>query len=338
MLVYKFAAALSVCLLTISAQAQVVSVRTLEATPELTTEQREAAGRLLDEVVDDSDTLRAAENRSLIRATAAGLLWTRDEERARTLFRQAVADLAAITLDARVPSYQRSNDAQLARGLRYQVMNLIAERDARLAVELLRESRRTLEWVTQTEPYQQDDEVRLEMSFAHRAAADDPALALEIAEANLEKGLTTEITSVLWQMQEGHPTEAARLARRITERLREPGATTDRQAFYAAANLLQNAARQASPGNQNFPAQAQQGAVAPPRPTPLFDTRALGEIADFVAARMLDGTTPGYDLQQFMTTLAPSIERYAPARSAALQRRNVEVRRNVDPQARAYTD
>ncbi|HEX8335223.1 MAG TPA: hypothetical protein VF621_00755, partial [Pyrinomonadaceae bacterium] len=93
---------------------------------------------LLDETLEGAQVLKLAENRAALRVQAGDLLWTRDEKRARALFRDAAADLAAL----------KSGDANrgdrthwMATQLRSQMLYTVAARDGQLALELLRESR-----------------------------------------------------------------------------------------------------------------------------------------------------------------------------------------------------
>jgi hypothetical protein len=90
------------------------------------------------ETLAGAQTLKLAENRAAIRAQAADLLWTRDEKRARTLFRDAAADIASALgqEDAR-----RSQSGWMLMQLRSQLLFSAATRDAQLALELLRDSR-----------------------------------------------------------------------------------------------------------------------------------------------------------------------------------------------------
>src|SRR5215213_3540997 len=81
---------------------------------------------LLDETVQGAQALKLAENRAALRAQAADLLWTRDEKRARALFREAVSDIVAA---------QSNADAARERGwiftnLRTQLLYTAAARDA----------------------------------------------------------------------------------------------------------------------------------------------------------------------------------------------------------------
>lgn len=96
---------------------------------------------LLEETLQGVQLLKLAENRAAIRVQAADLLWARDEKRARTLFRDAAADLAT----ARGDSTGRDQAAWMLMQLRAQMLNTAASHDPQFALELLRESRPTAE-------------------------------------------------------------------------------------------------------------------------------------------------------------------------------------------------
>src|SRR5215204_5341031 len=86
---------------------------------------------LLDETLEGAQVLKLPENRAAVRVQAADLLWPRDEKRARALFRDAAADLAA--LKAGDPNGGRAY--WLAAQLRTQLLYTAAARDAQLALE-----------------------------------------------------------------------------------------------------------------------------------------------------------------------------------------------------------
>src|SRR5689334_17197847 len=56
-------------------------------------ELEKKALQLLDDTLQSTQSLKLAENRAVIRAQAADLLWKRDEKRARSLFRDALLEL-----------------------------------------------------------------------------------------------------------------------------------------------------------------------------------------------------------------------------------------------------
>lgn len=296
-----------------------------------TAERDATVSKLLDEVATQLDALRCIENRSVLRATTAGLLWERDEKTARTLFRESIADLSAIGFDESAPAYQIQNEQQAAMNLRQQLLQTVAQRDALLALELLRSSAGALPWVKQFNQPPNNYDSQMEMNLAQRIVRDNPQLALKIAEARLEKGLSYEVISVLQELRDKDEPSGLKLASSIMERLRRTDPKVERQSFQTAIQLLQTFAppnATGAPASNNTPGTSARA--------PMFDARALGEIAEFVAGGLTGGAA--HELQQYAPTLAPLFERYAPARVAALKRLTAQVQQNLDPSARLYSD
>ncbi|MCP9496466.1 MAG: hypothetical protein MSG64_18650 [Pyrinomonadaceae bacterium MAG19_C2-C3] len=294
-------------------------------------ERQAAASKLLDEVATELDALRCVENRSMLRATTAGLFWERDDERARTLFRESIADLSAINFDESAPAYGLNNEQQAAMTLRQQLLQMVAQRDALLALELLRSSAGTLSWVAQFNQPPNNYDAQMEMNLAQQIVKDNPQLALKLAEARLEKGLSYEVVSILHQLREKDETAAMKLAKNVMERVRRTDPKVERQAFQTAIHLLQTFAAPNTPD-----ASASQNTSGASSKATLFDARALGEIAEFIAGGLSVGAP--HELQQYVPTLTPLIERYAPARLAALKRRAVQAGQHVDSSSRMYND
>lgn len=298
------------------------------------TPQQQAAAKLLEDMAAQLDTLRCAENRSMMRATIAASLWAQDEPRARAIFRQSIADLGAISFDATAPAYQLNNERQAALNLRQQILQMVAQRDARLALELLRSSAGELTWVAPFNQPPNDPDGQFELNLAQQIAAQDSQLALNLAEASLKKGLSYQVVSVLQGLREKDAPAAKKLAAAIMERLRRTDSTVEPQSTQFAIYLLQAFA---PPNTPDAPAsQSSQGDQETPRAT-LFDARALGELAEFIAVGLLRGAPD--QLLQFESTISPLLARYVPgARLAELKRRAAQAQQNVAPTMRMYNE
>src|SRR4051794_7442425 len=80
----------------------ILSTAAAQTLPSQTSKEEEEKARaelerkvliLLEEVVSDSQMLKLAENRAIVQASAADLLWARDEKRARAFFRDALTGI-----------------------------------------------------------------------------------------------------------------------------------------------------------------------------------------------------------------------------------------------------
>src|SRR5262249_34154933 len=81
--------------------------------PQQTEEEKKAAKELenkalalIDDIVAEAASLRLAENRAYILTGAADLLWTRDEDRARALIREAMDEVVAQMREVREKAAQ----------------------------------------------------------------------------------------------------------------------------------------------------------------------------------------------------------------------------------------
>src|SRR5262245_7755065 len=98
------------------------------------------AYRLLDQVIDESQSLRLPENRVRMQIYAADMLWDRDQGRARTMFMTAGDAVAEMN---RAPESQSRrgpggpNQIQRPSQLRQELVLSAARHDAPLAYQLL---------------------------------------------------------------------------------------------------------------------------------------------------------------------------------------------------------
>src|SRR5947209_13208238 len=198
-------ASLALALLTFAnASAQLPQLNQDSKLPQLdqeTKEEKEKARKelekkalqLLDDTLQSAQVLKLAENRAVIRAQAADLLWKRDEKRARSLFRDAVLDLAAA---AGADAAKDERASWRLTELRPQLIYMIAARDPQLALDLMRETRPASADDSGKASMFGDQESNMEQTIAARAAENDPKLALKMAEESLDKGVNFNVLNV----------------------------------------------------------------------------------------------------------------------------------------------
>src|SRR6476646_3734747 len=99
------------------------------------------AYRLLDQVIDEIQSLRLPENRVRIQINTADLLWDRNQERARSLFQQASEGVSDFVRSAAAASTGNQRGGQQpdrrAFALRQELVLAAARHDAPLAYQLL---------------------------------------------------------------------------------------------------------------------------------------------------------------------------------------------------------
>lgn len=336
------------------------------STPAPTEQQKQAqkevekkALALLEEIIADAQSLRVAENRALVTATAADLLWTRDEKRARLLFTDALNTLAA----ARAASSGANNaeDGEgtgrnyanyagyMASALRQQLLQMVARHDATLALDLLRAGSSAKPAPASDAPAKaaapaqanhnrgmMDEDARLEQTLIAQIAATDPKTALRIAEESLAKGVSPNLLSTLRVLQRKDAEAATKLAGSIVERLHSTNFQTNPEAAFVVMQLFDISAhperygsRQAATGDT-----AAATAEAAKKPQSLLSETASRDLADIAASALLNkGVTGGILYQD--TALLPFIEKYAPARAPQIRRKLADIKKTIDPQEQA---
>ena len=201
-------------------------------------EREKNAFRLLDQVIDEAQSLRLIENRVRVQVGAADMLWDRNQGRARSLFAMAgegVAELGRSTQSTN--NNPRRNEAanqdRRAFQMRQELVLAAAKHDAQLAYQLLAATKPPVP-VAQPSvdprvprpPMFTED--ALEQTLLGRIAALDPKFAAQNAEQMMEKGqFPRTVTDVINQLYKQDPDSAAKLADKTVKKIQ-------------AANLLQN--------------------------------------------------------------------------------------------------
>lgn len=274
-------------------------------------EREKIAFAWLDAIITEAKSLKLAENRAYVLAMAADTLWTKDEARARALYLEAAGMLAQIMngIESDDPSYY--NRLQSPSQLRQQMLQSIAQRDAQLALEILRSTR------PPTAPDQMGNaynpEAHLEAQLARQAAQTDPVHALQMAEESLEKGYANGLLETITQLQTKDPEAARSLAGKLLSKLKGEDLIKNMQASGMANSVLylmnDSANSQAASTNKQA----------------LFSEQSKKEFIEMIVATKLkaagnsaEGGAPQltYGLQQMM----PLVEKYAPTQAAALRR------------------
>ncbi len=298
-------------------------------TDELTAEQLELERKalaLLDEIIGEMPSLKLIENRIRLQATAAEVLWPRNQERARELFNAAASELAAVTGSIGPDDQQYHNLTNMASQLRQRMLGIIAQRDPKLALEFLRATRQPPPPVQPGSTYRQpDQELMLEAQLAQQIATRDPQQALRLAEEILNRGLSSNLVPLLDQLRTRDADGASRLAASMAKKLRTANFAIDYEATGIANYLLLT-----TRPTENAPGQNGQTTVAANLPNPrrlgLDEASRRELINSLVNAALNIGGNRGQPgnmdgLLSTMRQLMPEVERYAPTQATALRRR-----------------
>jgi soluble cytochrome b562 len=278
---------------------------------------------LLEEIIAQAPNLKLVENRVMIQATAAGLIWKKDEKQAREVFKSATASIAELlsAMDQSNPQYESM--LQTLSELRINLLDIITQFDPQLALDLLQATRQPSSPRRQSSYSPPDIEIQLEGRLAGLIAAKDPQRALQIARASLMKGLSYELINTLSQLRSSDKEAAATLCQEIIAKLRAENRMSpdvnglvfslaymyrsqegDARSFRELLSLLIESALNAS-----------------------FSSN-VNQAESYLAQNLLSQLQP----------LMPEIEKYAPSRVAALRQKFAELDRVSDPYIRRLNE
>lgn len=262
-------------------------------------EREKNAYRLLDQVIDEAQSMRLVENRVRVQIAAADLLWESNQNRARSLFSMAadgVAEMYRNPLDTRQPRNGPQNNERRSFQLRQELVLTVARHDAQLAYQLLASTKPPVPTASSNQrgPRNQvNAEENLEQMLLSRIASLDPKLAAQNAEQMMEKGqFPRTLTEVLSQLQRQDPEAAAKLADKTLKKLQSTNLLTNPQAATLAQTLLMVGPRPEQ--NTSVPASGR---------TPVLEQSAyvdlLGTVVD-TALKAAGSPTPGNQRREGM--------------------------------------
>jgi hypothetical protein len=219
--------------------------QTPEAQEPTMTEQQEArkaleqkALALLDEVVADAQLLKTAVNRLRIQIVAADLIWPRDETRAHALFEKSIKDFSDLvsSIDNTDPYFYAIIQAPTQ--LYNELLQMLKQHDPEMALDFVRHTHLPQPPQASSRYTNPSYELQMESQIASEIAGKNPKLAQQIAMASLEKGFSSNIVSVLSQLQDKDREGAAKLANALVKKLLAENLLTNYEAAGVAINLL----------------------------------------------------------------------------------------------------
>ncbi|HEU4834900.1 MAG TPA: PPC domain-containing protein [Pyrinomonadaceae bacterium] len=180
---------------------------------------------------------------------AAQLIWSSDEKRASKFFADATNGfkeyLASVDASSDKYAQQYSNIIEL----RYQVIQILAERDPEAALSFIYSSK------PPANPYENrrsasTGEGLLELSIANQLVRTDPNRALQIARQSLKSHYSVNLISTVGLLRQKNPELASQFAAEIASKLLNEKLLTKPEAASVVINLLrfgQNAQRSSVP-------------------------------------------------------------------------------------------
>ena len=286
-----------VCAATGIAQEQPATKPTAEEIEKQKEEWSKNAYRLLDQVIDESQSLRLPENRVRMQIYAADVLWDRDQGRARSMFMLAGDTVAEMMRTDNTPQRPGPNQIRRPSQLRQELVLTAARHDAPLAYQLLATTKSPTPAqqapADPRQPRQQqlnaDD--MLEQSLLSAVAALDPKLAAQNADQMLEKGqFPTSLSEVINRLRRQDQEAATKLADKTVKRLQSANMLASTEASALALTMLNPGPR--IPGSSTEAAKETDAKSAPQGRGPVLDQSVYVDLLGSVIDVGLKATPP----------------------------------------------
>ncbi len=232
-------------------------------------EREKNAYRLLDQVIDEAQSLRLVENRVRIQINAADMLWDQNQGRARSLFATAAEGIAEA---GRASATNPNNNRRFQVGpggenigpiqpqnmrvyqMRQELVLTAARHDAALAYQLLAATKPP----ANTQPVTADgrgprpqinSEDNLEQALLGRIASLDPKLAAQNAEQMMDKGqFPMTLPQVINQLYKQDPDAADKLADKTVKKIQAANILTKTEIGALVQGMLRAGPRPAGSG------------------------------------------------------------------------------------------
>ncbi|MFT3746488.1 MAG: hypothetical protein QM785_19630 [Pyrinomonadaceae bacterium] len=303
-------------------------------------EQDERVVQLLDEAIGEAVSLRLPQNRAVVYAMSADLYWKFDEKRARELFRSAASEIVAFNQES--DKERRDVTAQnflnemfdFRSDVRSEILPLVANHDAELALELLIQTRPAklaeaiAKAATPTAQNRSDilnmdrvkvgQELALEQRFALLAADENPDKAIKLIRDSLAKGVSTNVLPLLQKVNKKDEKKASDLAGEVIKKLVDADMSKGYEDLQIALSFLQFASKPPAAAN--------------PKDKPFtFSDAQLKDLANKVANTFLN-SPKSLILSSLLPTAMPLVEKFAPDKIALLKQKKAENDQSMPPE------
>ena len=290
------------------------------------TERETNAYRLLDQVIDEAQSLRLVENRVRIQIKAADMLWDKNQGRARGLFSMAgegVAELGrsqANQTNDRRQMGQFGNGFAFAQGppgqpnfryiqLRTELVLTAARHDAPLAYQLLASTKAPANPQQTTAegrgPRMNLSDDNLEQTLLGRVAALDPKLAAQNAEQMLAKGqFPSTISEVINQLYKQDPEAADKLADKTVKQIQAANILTKTEVTGLVQSMLRGGPRPAAAASTSSSSASTSSSNSPSTgPQPVLGQAAYVDLLSTVVDAALKATPAAQNHQRGVATI-----------------------------------
>ncbi len=211
-------------------------------------EKQRKLAAVVEQALADTQNLRLPENRALFYAQIGNLMWPTDQEHATGLFQNAAVEMVNAQNYAESKRTSNPNNELLTGGqTRQQILNIIATRNAELALDLLIKTRpATIQRAFASENkentkignysggnnYIAQNERSMEQNFYRMAADQNPERAIKLLKESLAKGLSNDTYYQLVRLAQKDQAAATEIASQLIDKLLHAGFMTDGQPLY----------------------------------------------------------------------------------------------------------
>jgi hypothetical protein len=265
------------------------------------------ATALLEQVIAEAQSLRLPENRIRVQITAADMLWDRNQGRALSLFTEAGASVAQLTVG--VDRGDRDEVRGLAQ-LRQDLVLTAARHDADLAYQLLRSTQSQTPDQNAANGRRGAPQGNLDQSLLAAVAATDPKVAYQKAVESLDKGeYPSSLSKVLAQLKVKDKEDFKKLSDKALGKLGSDALLSSRDAGSLAMSLLRLGP---SPESTSDTSSGDNSSSASATPAPAGATNGTGSTAAANNNSPVLSQSAFHDLMDTTITAAMSATPLAP--------------------------
>lgn len=305
--------------------------------------EKKATG-LLNELIAESANFSLVENRIFLQAKAIELFWDHDEPRARALVQDLIALINAQQAAPRPPPAAIRGSALMEADnyiseQRGSLLNFLAKKDSKLALAFLRATR-TPKPARDGAQTADDPEKYLELQLAAQVAENDPTTALQIAEEALKHGLDAQAIDIWSRLLNKDPQSAARLGDQLIDRLKANELMKDGDQFQLVLSML----RELKSRLDRKPEKATAGSTPPGQREMQQAIRELLELLveatlKVTSANLINAQESDWarNLLTFAQSYTPEIEKFLPARAAAVKAKLAQFEKAIYASSSSFT-
>jgi hypothetical protein len=277
---------------------------------------------LLEQIAKDAGALRLAENRALVAAKLGEGFWKYDEKRARASFETSVSELIAAQTEAEANKKQAALLYSLINGIspRQEILNMIAVRDAELALESFYKSRpakiaqvlaNPAELKKPANQQYLSSEINFEQVLIGKVSEQSPQRALKLIRESLTRGVTYEGIALIDKIKNKDAELAAEIAAAIADKLAAMDFDKPSQDLNLVITFITQVGKKPEEGEK----------------TVKVDEKRMRDFASMVARKILKNEDEEYyDIE----SLLPIMGKFSPENVAALKRKQAKLENTAE--------